>query len=311
MIAVTGWAPDLWRTYFRDQADGLDVVEVSEPHDPATIEYATVWRPEPGVLARLPNLKAVFNLGAGVDALLADPTLPDVPIVRIVDPDLTRRMTEYVVWQVLHHHRGGFHFAAAQARKAWQPLADQPSAADMRVGILGLGVLGRDAAGALLRLGFQVSGWSRSGAPMAGVTHFSGEDQLDAFLGQTDILVVLLPLTDATRGILNRNLFGKLAKDGRLGGPILINAGRGGLQIEADILECLDNGTLIGASLDVFDAEPLPQTSPLWGHRQVVITPHAAADSDPRHLVKYVLQQIERHQAGGELQNVVDRTKGY
>jgi glyoxylate/hydroxypyruvate reductase A len=311
LVAVTGWVPDLWLKYFREQAGGIETVNMGDDYDPSAVEYAAVWKPAPGVLAKLPNLKAIFNLGAGVDALMADPTLPDVPVVRVVDPDLTQRMTEYVVWQVLHHHRGGFHFAAAQARGEWSPIADPPAAADIRVGILGLGVLGRDAAGALLRLGFQVLGWSRSGAPMEGVKHFAGSEQLDAFLGETDILVVLLPLTDATRGILSRDLFEKLARDGRLGGPVVINAGRGGLQVEADIVSCLNDGTLVGASLDVFSTEPLPQDNPIWRHPKIVVTPHAAADSDPRHLARYVLQQIAKQQAGEELQNVVDRTKGY
>ncbi len=311
LVAVTGWIPDQWLSFFRVEASGIDVVETSAAFDPEAIEYAAVWKPEPGLLARLPNLKAAFNLGAGVDALMADKTLPDIPIVRVVDPDLTQRMTEYVVWQVLHHHRGGFHYTAMQAARTWKPIPDQPAAADVRVGILGLGVLGRDAAGALLRLGFQVSGWSRSGVTMAGVTTYAGDGELDAFLAGTDILVVLLPLTDETEGMLNRSLFAKLARDGRLGGPVLINAGRGGLQIEQDLVDCLNDGTLIGASLDVFDPEPLPPTSLLWSHPRVVVTPHVAADSDPRHLAKYVVQQIRRHQAGEPLLNVVDRTKGY
>jgi glyoxylate/hydroxypyruvate reductase A len=312
LVAVSGWAPDLWLKLIRDQAGELEVVEAREAFDPAAVEYAAVWKPAPGLLARLPNLKAIVNLGAGVDALLADQTLPDVPLVRIVDPDLTQRMTEYVVWQVLHHHRGGFHYRDAQARSSWTPLPDQPAAADVRVGILGLGVLGRDAAGALVRLGFQVSGWSRSrGADIAGVEIFAGKEELDLFLGATDILVVLLPLTPETRGCLDRALFQKLARDGRLAGPALINAGRGGLQNEDDLLACLDDGTLTGASLDVFVTEPLAATSPLWSHPRVVVTPHSAADSDPRHLVRYVLQQVKRSEAGEPLANVVDRAKGY
>jgi len=267
LIAVTGWAPSAWLDFFRRQASGLTIVDAGETYDAAAVEFAAVWKPEPGTLAQLPNLKAIFNLGAGVDALMADPTLPDVPVVRVVDPDLTQRMTEYVVWQVLHHHRGGFHFAAAQGRKIWEPIA--------------------------------------------GVRHFAGDGELDAFLATTDILVVLLPLTETTRGMLDRRLFGKLARDGRLGGPILINAGRGGLQVEADIVACLDDGTLKGASLDVFEPEPLPEASLLWRHPRVVITPHVAADSDPKHLVTYVLGQIARIEAGGALENVVDRAKGY
>lgn len=311
LLAVTGWQPDLWLKLFRAEAGARAIIEAGETYDPAAIEYAAVWKPAPGILARLPNLKAIFNLGAGVDALLADKTLPDVPIVRVVDPDLTQRMTEYVVWQVLHHHRGGFHYAAKQAERVWQPLPDQPAAADLRVGILGLGVLGRDAAGALVRLGFKVSGWSRSGAPMDGIRNFRGPSELDAFLAETDILVVLLPLTPETRGILNRDLFKKLARGGRLGGPVLINAGRGGLQVETDVLSALDDGTLVGASLDVFQTEPLSPDSPIWQHPKVVVTPHVAADSDPRHLVSYVMRRIAAIETGGTLENVVDRAKGY
>jgi glyoxylate/hydroxypyruvate reductase A len=312
LVAVTGWAPDLWLGYFQSQANGLQIVDASNDYDAAAIDYAAVWKPRPGVLAGLPNLKAIFNLGAGVDALMADPTLPDVPVVRVVDPDMTQRMTEYVVWQVLHHHRGAFHFWQKQAEKSWTPIPLKPAASEVRVGILGFGVLGRDAAGALVRLGFQVAGWSRSqAASVPGVTTYAGADQLDAFLGATDILVVLLPLTAETRGVLNRDLFAKLAKDGRLGGPVLINAGRGGLQNEADIVAALDDGTLKGASLDVFVEEPLPVSSPIWTHPRIVLTPHAAADSDPRHIAKYVLQQLARHKAGEPLANVVDRTKGY
>jgi glyoxylate/hydroxypyruvate reductase A len=311
LVAVTGWQPDLWLKLFRAEAGGRAVIEASESYDPGMIEYAAVWKPASGTLAKLPNLKAIFNLGAGVDALLADKTLPDVPIVRVVDPDLTQRMTEYVVWQVLHHHRGGFHYAAKQAERVWQPLPDQPAAADLRVGILGLGALGRDAASALVRLGFKVSGWSRSGEPTAGIRNFRGPSELGAFLGETDILVVLLPLTPETRGILNCDLFKKLARDGRLGGPVLINAGRGGLQVEADVLAALDDGTLVGASLDVFETEPLVAESPIWQHPRIVVTPHVAADSDPRHLVSYVMRQISAVETGGTLENVVDRTKGY
>ena len=146
---------------------------------------------------------------------------------------------------------------------------------------MGLGVLGAAAADPLVRLGFQVAGWSRTPKTLPGVTGFAGERDLDAFLARTDILVCLLPLTDETRGILSAELFGKLARDGALGGPVVINAGRGGLQVEADIVEAIDSGVLAGASLDVFETEPLDPASPLWGLDNVVITPHVAAFSDP------------------------------
>jgi glyoxylate/hydroxypyruvate reductase A len=161
------------------------------------------------------------------------------------------------------------------------------------------------------RLGFRVAGWSRSPRTIADIECFHGEAQLDAFLRRTDILVCLLPLTAETRHILNRPLFEKLNRASPLGAPILINAGRGGLQNEPDILQCLDDGTLGGASLDVYGTEPLPADSRFWTHPKVVLTPHNAADTDPDEISKYVAEQIERFEAGGALENVVDRGRGY
>ncbi len=310
LIAIRGWSPDAWVARFRKAAGARPVIDAREAFDPAAIHYAAVWKPEPGLLARLPNLKAIFNLGAGVDALLGDPTLPDVPVCRIVNPDLTARMTEYVVLQCLMHLRQVEAYRLLQAEARWAPI-DQPAATDLRVGIMGMGVLGQDSAEVLKRLGFRVAGWSRSPKAMPGVECFAGEAQLDAFLARTDILVVLLPLTPDTRGILNRDLFGKLARDGVLGGPVLVNAGRGGLQVEADILAALDDGTLKAASLDVFETEPLPASSPLWKHPNVILTPHVAADSTPEALVEVVLANIAQHEREGRLNDVVDRRAGY
>ncbi len=176
---------------------------------------------------------------------------------------------------------------------------------------MGLGTLGANAALALRHLGFRVCGWSRSAKAIEGVECFHGHAQLDAFLGQTDILVCLLPLTPDTRHILNRGLFAKLNRKSPMGAPVLINAGRGGLQNEADILGCLDDGTLGAVSLDVFAQEPLPAESPFWSHPKVVLTPHNAADTDPDEISKYVARQIARFEAGGALENVVDPARGY
>jgi glyoxylate/hydroxypyruvate reductase A len=176
---------------------------------------------------------------------------------------------------------------------------------------MGLGALGAHAAGVLKQVGFKVVGWSRSPKEIAGVPCFQGEQQLEAFLRQTDILVCLLPLTADTRHILNRGLFEKLNRNSPMGAPVLINAGRGGLQNEADILQCLDDGTLGAASLDVYATEPLPPESPFWSHPNVVLTPHNAADTDADEISKYVARQIERFEAGGALENIVDRKRGY
>jgi glyoxylate/hydroxypyruvate reductase A len=176
---------------------------------------------------------------------------------------------------------------------------------------MGLGTLGADAADVLRRLGFRVAGWSRGPRTIEGVECFSGTAGMDAFLRKTDILVSLLPLTPDTHGILNRDVFAKLNRTSPLGAPVLINAGRGGLQNEADILQSLDDGTLGGASLDVYATEPLPADSPFWTHPKVVLTPHNAADTDADEISKYVAEQIARFEAGGVLENVVDRGRGY
>jgi len=278
--------------------------------DSAEVHYAAVWKPVPGDLKAYPNLRAIFNLGAGVDALMADDSLPDVPLVRVAVPDLTSRMTEYVVLHVLMHHRQEPYLRQSQREKVWEPNFQWPASA-ITVGIMGLGTLGADAAEMLRRLGFRVVGWSRSPRCIEGVECFHGATQVDTFLRQTDILVCLLPLTGETHGILNRDIFTKLKRNSPLGAPVLINAGRGGLQNEADILACLDDGTLGAASLDVFVQEPLPVESAFWTHPKVVLTPHNAADTDADEISKYVAAQIARFEAGGALENVVDRARGY
>jgi glyoxylate/hydroxypyruvate reductase A len=274
------------------------------------VHYAAVWKPAPGELAAFPSLKVIFNLGAGVDAVLADNTLPDVPLVRVAVGDLTGRMTEYVVLHVLMHHRQEPYLRQSQRAKRWAPKS-QWAAGAISVGVMGLGTLGADAVSVLRRLGFKVAGWSRSQKDIVGIDCFHGSDQLDAFLRRTDILVCLLPLTSDTRHILDRAVFSKLNRTSPLGAPVVINAGRGGLQNEADILACLDDGTLGAVSLDVFAQEPLPADSPFWTHPKVVLTPHNAADTDPDEISRYVARQIERFEAGGALENVVDRAKGY
>jgi glyoxylate/hydroxypyruvate reductase A len=241
---------------------------------------------------------------------MADSSLPKVPLVRVAVGDLTHRMTEYVVLHVLMHHRQELYLRASQREKRWEPKFQWPASA-ISVGIMGLGTLGADAAEALRLIGFRVAGWSRSQKQIEGIECFHGGAQIEAFLQRSNILVCLLPLTSDTRHILNRELFAKLNRNSPLGAPVLINAGRGGLQDEADILQCLDDGTLGAASLDVFANEPLPADSPFWTHPKVVLTPHNAADTDPDEISKYVARQIERFEAGGALENVVDPARGY
>ncbi len=307
LLAVTGYDPKDWHELLSARREV--VRQPDGPEDP-TIRYAVVWKHPPNLLARLPNLQAIFSVGAGVDHILSDPGLPDVPIVRVVAENLTQYMTEYVVWRVLDHQRHGFTYRAQQQRKIWDEPA-QPTANEVSVGIMGLGALGSAAARALLSLGFTVNGWSRTPKKLPGVTAFHGQEGLTPFLNATDILVVLLPLTAATQGIVDYDLLSRLRRDNALGGAALVNAGRGKLQNEADILRALDDGTLREASLDVFEEEPLPTDSPLWTHPRVFVTPHAAASSDARHLVPAMLAQMDAHDRGEELTNLVDRNSGY
>jgi glyoxylate/hydroxypyruvate reductase A len=300
-------------TVARAQGRGLDIRLWPDVGRIADIRYALAWRPPPGVLKTFANLELIVSVGAGVDHLMQDPELPDVPIVRYVDSDLTGRMAGYVALHVLFHQRRMCEFRALQTKRAWMPLPE-PAAPEVRVGIMGLGVMGEASATVLKAFGFQLRGWSRTRKHADGVACFAGDGELDAFLADTDILACVLPLTPATRGILNRRLIGKLSQCGRharLPGPVLINAGRGGLQIEADILAALDAGELYAASLDVFESEPLPTSSPLWHHPRVVITPHNAAESSSQSIVRYLLRQIRAQQQGEPLKHVVDRARGY
>jgi glyoxylate/hydroxypyruvate reductase A len=314
LIASGPWDPHEWADAIHRTAPERPVFiwpDVPDaPEVRAAIAYAFVWKPPEGILAGLPNLRAIFSLGAGVDHFIFQEGLPDVPIVRVASADLTRRMSEWVTLQVLLHHRRQREYDTLQAARTWRELA-QPAAPDVRVGIMGMGVLGQDAAAILVRLGFAVAGWSRRPTNVAGVQSFHGADQLNAFLARTDILVCLLPLTNETRRILAMPLFAKLAPDGVHGGPILINGGRGGLQVERDIAAALDAGVLKGASLDVFEHEPLPATSPLWGRQNVVITPHAAGWSSPAALVPEMLRQIALFEAGEPIGPLIDRAAGY
>ncbi len=292
---------------------GLDVRVWPDTGAVEDIRYALAWGPPMGVLKTFPNLELIISVGAGVDHLMKDPELPDVPVVRFVDPDLTGRMVGYLVLHVLFHQRRMCEFLELQRERKWD-YRGEPAMHEVRVGLMGLGVMGEATAKALRPFGFQLRGWSRSQKTIEGVECFAGQEGLDAFLAGTDILACTLPLTPETRGLINRDLLRKLSQHGRhprMPGPVLINAGRGALQVEADIVAALDAGELYAASLDVFETEPLPESSPLWSHPRAVVTPHNAAESTPEAISRYMLRQLQRHQAGEPLENLVDRSRGY
>jgi glyoxylate/hydroxypyruvate reductase A len=296
---------EAWRAELRARIPELDVRIWPEVGDPTDIEIALVWRPPSGELARYSNLKAILSLGAGVDGLLADPELPDVPLARMVDPSLTRTMTEYVLLAVLRHHREIDRFERAQRAREWA-YAFPPQAADRRVGIMGLGELGERAARQLVAHGFQVLGWSRSPKSIEGVVSYAGRSELHTFLHRTDILVCLLPLTSDTEGILDAATFAELPH-----GAFVINVARGQHLVEHDLIQALDSGHLAGATMDVFREEPLPNDNPLWDHPKVLVTPHVASYCVPASAADGVATNIRRVLAGEPLLHQVDRAKGY
>ncbi|MGA7261885.1 MAG: glyoxylate/hydroxypyruvate reductase A, partial [Stellaceae bacterium] len=260
--------------------------------DPAEIDYALVWHPEPGLLASLPNLKLILSLGAGVDHILCDPYLPrGVPIVRLVDPYMTDAMSEYVILQVLRLHRQDPDYRAQQEKGLWLEL-DQKNAAERTVGILGFGALGQDAGRKLEGLGFDVALWGRRQRTVEGLRGYAGSAGLPALLGRSEILVCLLPLTAETEGILNAATLVMLPK-----GAALINAARGGHLVEEDLLAALASGRLSVAVLDVFRDEPLPASHAFWHHPRIVVTPHVAAATHPPTAAPIILDNIRRFEA--------------
>lgn len=301
-----GYPLELWTPHLRRLLPDLDIRTEEPPARPDDIHYCIAWKPKPGSLSALPNLKVVFSMGAGVDAIVADPTYPKhVPLSRVVDPTLSQSMTEYVVLNVLYWHRRMHDLLSLQRAAKWRQIAS-PRAESVRVGILGFGVLGQAAAVPLKALNYRLSGWSATPKSVEGVATFHGQDGLVPFLNQTDILVCLLPLTPDTRGILNARTFAALPA-----GACVINAARGGHQVEADLIQALDSNHLRGATLDVFATEPLPATSPLWAHPKIVVTPHSAAATDPVSFMEHVARTITRIDQGLPPENQVDFMRGY
>ena len=284
----------------------LEVRHWDAPGAPEEIDYALVWQPEPRALAGFPRLKLIFSAGAGLDHLIGENIVPPgIPVIRMVEDVLTAGMTEYVLYNVLRFHRFMPQYEANQRNRVWKELPQIP-ARERRVGILGLGVLGGDAAGALAALGFDVAGWSRTEKQNKGVSCYFGERQLAGFLARTEILVCLLPLTRQTENILNAGNLARLPK-----GAFVINPGRGRHCNQADLLAALDSGHIAAAALDVFRTEPLAKNSPLWRHPRVHITPHIASMTLPASGARHVIDNITRFRAGRALTHLVDFERGY
>lgn len=273
--------------------------------DPAAVRYLATWVPPDDIAATFPNLELVFSVGAGVDQFDFSKVPDQVPLVRMLEPNIAESMVEYVSLAVLALHRDLPRFLDQQRREVWKEI-QITAAARRRVGVMGLGQLGQAVLERLKAFGFPLAGWNRSPRQIDGVACFDGAHQLDAFLARTDILVCLLPLTDETRGILNSRLFSALPA-----GAKLVNVGRGGHLVQDDLLAALDSGQLSAAMLDVADPEPLPAGHPFWQHQKIILTPHIASMTNPETAVRFVLDTIARHQRGEPLPGLVDRSRGY
>jgi glyoxylate/hydroxypyruvate reductase A len=295
-----------WRRELNRLLPDLEVRPWSDPGDPDDIEFALVWKPDAGGLKRFANLRAIFSLGAGVDHIMDDADLPPgVPVVRLIDAELIRQMSEYVVLSVLYLHRRMPAYAAAQRDGLWRPLP-APDTRSRGIGILGLGVLGSEAADKLRPFGFPLLGWSRRPKEIEGITCFHGTDGLTPFLAETGILVCLLALTPETKGILDAKTFAALPA-----GAGVINCARGGHLIDGDLIEALDSGHLSGAVLDVFDPEPLPEDHPFWRHPKITLTPHVASITLVPSAATGIAGDIRRMRKGEAPLAMVDPKTGY
>lgn len=273
---------------------------------PEEITVALVWKPPTGLLASFPNLRLVQSLGAGVDFLLNNGEIPPgVPIARLVDPLMAARMAEYVLAAILRIERRFDAYTRQQANGLWRRLP-QRDAQEVRVGIMGSGALGMRAAEVLSRHGYHVAVWSRTPRKRPGVESFTGPEYLVPFLERSDHLVCLLPLTEATHGLLNAHTLGRLPK-----GAHVVNCARGAHVVDSDLIRLLDEHHLAAATLDVFFEEPLPPGHPFWDHSKVFVTPHASSITEPATAVAQIAENIERLDRGAPLVNLIDRAAGY
>lgn len=305
LISAAGEDAD-WKKAMVERLPDANVATTDDDYDPATIDHALFWKQPQGLIKTLPNLKAIFSLGAGVDHVVSSPSLPaDIPVIRLEDAGMADQMVQYHLYAALHFMRDFDVYAAQQAKATWTQ-HDVARISKCRVGVMGLGALGAAVASALSNLGFAVSGWSRSMKAIDGITTYAGEDAFAEFLGQSDILICLLPRTPETEGLLNSAALSHLPKR-----AAIINAARGAMINEADLLRALDTGHLRGAFLDVAVTEPLPESHPFWDHPKIRITPHIAAATRIEEAVDQIAQNIDRMARGETPSGLVDRQSGY
>ncbi len=301
-------AMEEWRACFAGCAPGLELRWWDDPATrPEEVDYALVWDPEPGRLAAMPGLRAVFGSGAGVDGIVSDGDYPrHVPLVRMSIPAATERMGEFCCWAALSLLKEARRMAIAQAERRWDFVEPPHRASQRTVGIMGLGNMGARTAMMLRGIGFSVIGWSRGRKSVPGVESHAGPGEMGAFLARSDILICLLPATEETRGIINAATLAQLPP-----GAGYIGVGRGMQQVLPDIVSALDGGQLSGAVLDVFEPEPLPADHPLWTHPRAIVTAHVASLPSRAERASAVAAAIAGFERGEPLPNLFDHARGY
>ena len=304
LVAVAGHDAPRWRDAFVERLPEARVH--LWPDAPRTVDFAALWKPPAELFTSVTVRRAIANLGAGVDALLAVPTLPrDVPIIRLEDAGMAEQMAEYVTLAVLDAFRERERYAIQQRQRRWSPRPRGAKPA-FGIGLLGLGVLGQAVARPLRALGFPLTGWSRTPRALDGIETFSGSEGLDAVLARSRVVVCMLPLTAATRGLLDRERLARLPR-----GAHVVNVARGPLVVDDDLLALLDEGHIGSATLDVFVAEPLPPSHRFWHHPAVTITPHVSASTLIDVSAAQVADRFRAITRGEAYGAIVDRTLGY
>ena len=309
VLASTDFWEDMevWSNGLQKAMPEMDIKVYPDDGDVNEDEFAVVWKHPRGILKKYPNLKAILSLGAGVDHIISDPDLPEgLPIIRLVDKKLTHEMCLHALHWVLHFHSDQYLYRSQQLKRQWiQQSSIQTE--DRTIGIMGLGNIGRSIGELLVTQSFNVIGWgANQKSSLTDIKYYYGQDQLSDFLGRTNILINVLPLTSDTTNIITKKELSLLPKD-----SFIINIGRGGIINEDDLLTLLSEGHIKAAALDVFAQEPLPENNSLWDHPSVYITPHIAGQSNPNSAGQTISENIYRIQKGELPYPIYSRTNGY